>query len=226
MTHSIAALSRTSTGRRAKTLHATGQIPAVVYGHGVPPKSIQIGRSDFRVLYRDAGTSSVIDLVVDGAAPVKALIQEVQVFPVSLEPFHIDFRQIRMDQEITLDVPLRFVGDSKAVKELAGTPIFALNRIEVSCLPGNLPHEISVDLSAIATFDDHITIGSLALPEGVRAVGDLDSVIVSVTRPLTEDELKRLEASESTVDVTAIKTEAEEKKAAEAQKKAEEESKE
>jgi large subunit ribosomal protein L25 len=131
-----------------------------------------------------------------------------------------------MDQEITLDVPLRFVGESKAVKELAGTPIFALNRIEVACLPGKLPHEISVDLSAIVTFDDHITIGSLTLPEGVRAVGDVDAVIVSVTRPLTEDELKRLEASESTVDVTAIKTEAEEKKAAEAQKKAEEESKE
>ena len=139
-----------------------------------------------------------------------------------MDPYHIDFRQIRMDQPITVEVPLKFVGESKAVKELAGTPVFAMDTLEVKCLPANLPHEIEVDMSLITSFEDNITIGSLKLPTGVEALQDPEAVIANVSRPLTEDELKALEAASAPVDVTAIKTEAEEKKDAEAAKEAEE----
>lgn len=222
MTYAITAADRTSLGRRAKHTHDTGNVPAVVYGHGIEPKAIQVPRSEFRKLYRAAGTSSLIDLTVGSGSPVKALIQEVQVHPVTMDPYHIDFRQIRMDEEITVEVPLKFVGDSKAVKELAGTPVFSLNHVEVKCLPADLPHEIEVDMSAIESFEDHITIGSLKLPKGVEVLEDANAVIASVERPLTEEELKKLEEASAPADVTAIKTEAEEKKAADEAKKAEE----
>ena len=82
------------------------------------------------------------------------------------------------------------------------------------------PHLGEMD-TALAALDDTINVGSLTAPKGVVFDEDPAVTLVSVTRPMTEDELKKLEEP-TTVDVTAIKTEAEEKKAAEEAKKAEE----
>ena len=222
MPHSIATTTRTALGRRAKHVQDSAQVPAVVYGNGIPSKSIQVGRADFRKLYKAAGTSSLIDLTLDGGAAVKALIQEVQVNPISMEPYHVDFRQIRMDQELTIEVPLKFVGESAAVKSLAGMLVHPISEIKVKCLPADLPHEIEVDLSVLKTFDDVITIGSLAMPKGVTVVDDESVTIAVVTAPLTDEQLKKLEDDAKVGDVTAVKTEAEVKKAAEDAKLAEE----
>ncbi len=67
-----------------------------------------------------------------------------------------------------------------------------------------------------------ISVGTLPLPKGVTAVTTADVTIATVTPPLTEEQLKKLEEGSGPADVTAIKTEAEEKKAAEEAKKAEE----
>jgi large subunit ribosomal protein L25 len=222
MPYAISAATRTALRKRSKDITQTGHVPAVMYGHGIEPKTIQVGRSDFSKVYRAAGTSSLIDLALDGGSPVKVLIQEVQVHPISLEPAHVDFNQIRMDQELTVDVPLIFTGESAAVKGLAGTLVTSKDTISVKCLPADLPHEILVDLSVLATFEDAITIGSLVVPKGVEILDSADDVIANVQRPLTEEELKKLEEASAPVDVTAIKTEAEEKKAAEEAKSAEE----
>lgn len=221
MTYALAAQTRTETGRRAKHVLDAGMIPAVVYGHGTEPQVIKVSQSDFRKVYRAAGMSSLIDLTI-GSNTVKAVVKEMQVDPILMTPSHIDFHQVRMDEEMTADIPLKFIGESMAVKALSGTLVTNLDSIEVSCLPANLPPAIEVDLSALATFDDAITIGTLTLPQGVTATQGADMVIATVAAPLTEEELKKLEESE-VGDVTAIKTEAEEKKAAEAAKKAEEE---
>ncbi|MCC7357709.1 50S ribosomal protein L25 [Candidatus Uhrbacteria bacterium] len=221
MIYALAAQNRTETGRRSKHVLAEGMIPAVIYGHGVEPQSIKVHQSEFRKVYRGAGMSSLIDLTI-GSNTVKVIVKEMQVDRVQMTPAHIDFHQVRMDEKMTTEIPLKFIGEAAAVRVLSGTLITNLTSIEVTCLPKDLPHEIEVDLSLLATFDDVITIGSLTLPTGVTATHEADSVIATVAAPLTEEQLKKLEESE-VGDVTAIKTEAEEKKAAEAAKKADEE---
>jgi large subunit ribosomal protein L25 len=223
MIYALTAEKRSDLGRRAKRLFASGKIPAVIYGRGTEPQAIQVVRNDFRKLYRAAGSSSLIDLTVAGGSAVKALIQEVQVNIISLEPAHVDFRQIDMKEELTVDVPLRFTGDCKAVKELGGTLVTPFDTIQVKCLPANLPHDLEVDITSLAAFDDELTVASIKVPPGVEILEDAASVIANISRPLTEDELKKLEETAAPTDVTAIKTEAEEKKAAEEIKKAEEE---
>ncbi len=214
--------SRTDLGKQAKHLHERGEIPAVVYGHGIESRAVRMARSDFLKIYRTAGTSSLIDLTVDSASSVKALIQEVQVNPISMEPYHVDFRQVRMDEALVVDVPLAFVGEAPAVKELAGTLVHPIPSVKVSCLPADLPHEIAVDLAALKTFDDAITVGTLLLPKGVKVLDDPNVTIAVVTPPLTEEQLKKMDEESKVGDVTTIKTEAEEKKEAETAKAAEE----
>lgn len=221
MTYTISATQRTNLGKRSKDELAESRIPAVVYGHGTDAQSISVGRSEFLKVMKTAGYSSLVDMTLGAGSPVKVLIKEVQVEPLTMEPRHIDFYQVNMNEELTANIPLKFIGESKAVKTDGGTLIKSLNEIEVKCLPSNLPHEIEVDLSKLVTFDDAITVGSLTMPTGVVATGDATMTIATVARPLTEEELKKMEET-TQVDVTAIKTEGEEKKAADEAKKAEE----
>lgn len=214
MPYAITAQPRIKLGRRAKDELKEMRIPAVLYGSGVEAKPISVGRSEFIKLYNTAGESALIDVTVGSEAPVKALIKELQLHPITTDPIHVDFHQVRMDQEIEANIPLVFIGESSAVKNDGGTLVKSMDEVTVRCLPGDLPHEIQVDLSALATFDDAVTIGSLVAPKGVEFVDDAEQTIATVARPLTEDELKALEESQ-VGDVSAIKTEAEEKKAAE-----------
>jgi large subunit ribosomal protein L25 len=214
MNYSITAQSRSKMGKRSKDELKDMRVPAVMYGSGVDAKSISVGRSEFVKTYKAAGHSSLVDVTVDSAAPVKAVIKEIQVNPITMEPRHIDFHQVRMDQEMEAAIPLKFVGESNAVKADAGTLIKSLDEINVRCLPGDLPHEIEVDLSVLKTFEDIISVGSITPPKGVEFLDDATLTIATVARPLTEDELKKLEESQ-VGDVTAVKSEADLKKAAE-----------
>ena len=192
-----------------------------MYGHGVASTPVSIARSEFIRVFRAAGFSSLIDFVIENQSPVKVLVKEIQNDPLTTDTRHIDFYQVRMDEELTAEIPLKFIGESPAVKKDGGTLIKSLATIEVRCLPANLPHEIDVSLDGLITFEDAITVGSLTLGAGVVATGDAGMIVATVARPMTEDELKRMEQG-GAADVTAIKTEAEEKRAADEAKKAEE----
>ena len=172
-------------------------------------------------LWKGAGFSSLIDLTCDQGPAVKVLIKDIQLDHLSMSPMHVDFHQIRMDQELTAKIPLKFVGEAPAVKVLAGTLVKSLDEIEIRCLPANLPHEIQIDLGSLVTFDDAIVVSGLTLPQGVVAMTDGTVTIATVARPLTEEELKKMEES-STTDLSSIKTEGEEKRAADEAKKASE----
>lgn len=221
MIYALSAKTRTSMGKRSKDELADMRVPAVMYGAGVTNQAVSVPRSEFLKVFKQAGYSSLVDISVGEALPVKAVIKEVQVHPLSMEPIHIDFHQVRMDQEMEAMIPLKFIGESNAVKADAGTLIKSLDEVEVRCLPANLPHELEIDLSALVTFEDSISVADIKLPSGVELVTDPKLTIVTVSRPLTEDELKKLEEKQ-VGDVSVVKTEADEKKAADEAKKAEE----
>jgi large subunit ribosomal protein L25 len=217
------AKSRDANATRAKDVREQNDIPAVVYGHGTEARAISVSVSEFRKVYAKAGSSSLVDIVVDGGAAVKAVIKEVQPHHLTMQPLHIDFHQVRMDEKMTARVPLVFTGESLAIKALGGTLMKSFDALEVSCLPADLPHEITVDLSVLKTFDDAITVATLSLPKGVEVLTEATATIATVSAPLTEEELKKMEEGSGPADVTAVKTEAEIKKAEEEAKKAEEE---
>ena len=204
----LEATQRGNVGNRAKDDFKAGKIPAVIYGHGFGARSISVVKAPFLKLLSTAGRSRLIDVKVENDAPVKALIKEIQRHPLTMDPIHIDFHQVRMDEKMHADVPLKFTGESDAVKVLGGTLVKARDEVEVECLPADLPAFIEVDISKLATFDDVLMIKDLAIPRGVVILEDLRTSVVNVTRPLTEDEMKKLEESQLG-DITTVKTESE-----------------
>lgn len=221
MPYSLTAATRSATGRRAKTLLADGKVPAVMYGHGSEASNLELNAGEFRRILKTAGTSALIDLELAGQPLQKVLIKDVQVEPITMEPVHVDLYQIRMDEELEVEVPVNLIGESPAVKGLGGTLVQSMDEVTVKCLPGDLPHAIEVDLAMLATFEDSIAVSDIVPPKGVVILDDPNSTIATIEAPLTEDQQKKLEEGE-TADLSAIKTEAEEKKAAEEAKAAEE----
>lgn len=186
--------TRTRAGRRPLArLRQTGQLPAVLYGHGVASRSLAATAQEFLKVYRQAGESTLVDLVVDDGSPIKALIQEVQTDPITRQVVHVDFRQVNLREKITARIKLRFTGVASAVKEHGGVLMTNLSEVEVTCLPQDLVPEITVDLTPLKTFADYVHLRDLALPKGVTALGKPDDVVVHVIPPRTEEEIAALE---------------------------------
>lgn len=188
---------REVTRNKLKTLRKKGFIPAVVYGAGQKNISIQVDYQEFKKIFEQAGESTILKLKIqtpnNKEEAKNVLIHDVAKDPVSDKIIHIDFLQIRMDKVITTEVPLLFEGESLAVKNLEGVLIKNIIEVEVEALPKDLPHEIKVDISVLETFDDHIKIKDLKLPQGVNLTADPEEVITLVKPPRTKEELEELE---------------------------------
>lgn len=212
-TYKLTAELRTVTGKPVKKLRQVSIIPGVMYGHGVAPQSVQVARVEFQKLYREAGESSLVDLTIAGAAPVKVLITDTQVDPLRNDVIHIDFRQVRMDEKLDAEIELVFVNEAPAVKELGGTLVRNLDHLAVRCLPNALVHEIEVSIASLKTFEDKIHVSDIALPEGMEVRMEATAVVAMVEAPRTDEEMKALETAPEAAAVGEVKVIAEEKKA-------------
>lgn len=187
---------------------ALGLVPAVVYGPEIEPISISMEYQDFLKLYETAGESSLIDCQVEGEKePIVVLIQDVQHDPVKGKITHVDFRQIKMGEEIETAIAFEFVGESDAVKNEGGTLIQSLESVNVKCLPKNLVSHIDVNLDELRTFDDIIHIEDLIVPAGITLLDDPKTVVAKVNPPLTEEQIKAME-EEGTKGVEEVEVEA------------------
>ena len=203
---------------KTKDVRKQGLVPGVVYGHGFKNRNIMVDRLILEKLYERAGESSIIDLTIGSDKPVPVIIQGMQNHPVKGQPIHVDFRQIRMDEKVTTEIELEFVGESAAVRDLGGTLIKNFDGLEVECLPKDLVSEIQVDLSALKTFDDIIRIKDLNISEGIKVFQDQERTIATVAPPVSEEELEAMEkAPEEGVEGVKVVGEEEKEKGEEAE---------
>lgn len=192
-------------------LRKSGFIPAELYGHGQANQHLSVAAKDFIKLFKKAGESTLVDLMVAGKKhPV--LIHDVMYHPITDEILSVDFYQVRLDQKIRLKVPVNFIGDAPAVKEKGGILVKALSEIEVEALPTAIPHAIDVPLATLTDIGASFHVHQIVVPAGVRVLVDPAFVIVTITARMTEEQEAALAAE---ADVSAVKTEGEEKKAEE-----------
>lgn len=190
---SLKAAIRTLEGKKLKRLREQNKLPAVIYGHGIKSQPLEVEYLLFKKIYEKAGESTLIDLHVDEQKPVKVLIQAVQLNPVTDQYLHVDFHQVKMTEKMTAEVPLKFVGESPAVKEQGGILVKNLDKVKIECLPDDLIHEIEVDLSSLKDFNSTIHVRELNIPPGVSVLDKPEETVVLIEPPRSEEELKELE---------------------------------
>ncbi|MFH1171659.1 MAG: 50S ribosomal protein L25 [bacterium] len=211
MTLILTAQQREVRGKRTNALRKHNRIPAVVYGHTTSNIVLEVNEVPFRKVWKKAGESSLIDLKIGEADPVKAIIQDIQFEPASGKILHVDFHQVNMKEKVDVTVELHLEGESPAVKELGGTLVKDHDAIDVQCLPQDLVKEIPVHIGVLKTFDDVLRVRDLALPKGLELITDPENIIAHVEAPRTEAELAELDQTVEE-DVTKVeKVEKEEK---------------
>ena len=179
-TATLSAETGRQTGSAAsRRLRAADRIPGVLYGHGMEPVSLSVARRDLRLaLSGPAGQNTILSLSIDGKT-YNAIIKEMQRHPVRRNVSHIDFVQINLSEEITMQVPVNLVGTAKQVLSAGGLVDPAVDTIEVRTTPANVPNEIAIDVSDM-TPDQVIRLSDIVLPSGVVATGDADMPVVTV----------------------------------------------
>ncbi len=172
-------------------LRNAGMVPAVLYGPETDPLKICVEDKAFRKAYQEAGESSILKLKVEGDKKEHiVLIKDYQIHPVTDQLYHIDFYQPIMSEKVEATVPVVFEGEAPVVKEKDGVLIKNISELQVSALPKELPSEIKINVGGLETFGDHITVEDISLGEGVEIKREKGDVIVSVSSPKTEEELK------------------------------------
>ena len=192
----VANTGRPTGSAAARRMRHEDVIPAVLYGHGMTPVSVAVGRRDLRLaLSGAAGVNTVLDLTVDGKV-YPAIVKDLQRHPVRRTVSHVDFIQVNLDEEITVSVPLRLEGEATAVANGGGLVDPAVDSIEVTTTPRSIPDEFVVDVSAMQ-MDTVIRLADIPMPAGVVATGDPVSPVVTVLTMRAE--LAEIEAADAEV---------------------------
>src|SRR3954462_917339 len=173
----------------ARRLRASGRIPAVVYG-SEKGKAVEIAvdpKTLLRILHSESGVNTLIGLQLDGGN-TRVLVKEYQVDPIDHKLLHADFYQVAMDKTITVTVPIVLKGEARGVKQQGGIVDFVNREIEVECLPGDIPENITVDVSELMLHEG-IRVRDLHA-EGTKwhPVSEPDTMIVHVVTLKAEEE--------------------------------------
>ena len=200
MSYSLAVETRTIHGKKLTALRDAGKLPVVLYGPKEASQSLSVDKRAFEKVLHEAGESSIVTLTGLGTTK-DVLIHDVAFDPRKGGVVHADFYAVEAGKEITVGVPLEFVGEAPAVK-LGGTLTKVLHEIEVTCLPKDLPQHIEVDVSLLDTFEKQIHVSDLKIPKNVTVENDGEDVVVLVQA--VEEEA---EVPVATIDMSAIAVE-------------------
>lgn len=178
----LGAFVREASGKGfSKRLRKEGLIPAVLYCPGAETIMLKVSAADLATA-RKKEENAFIKLVIDdrGNKTEKlTIVKELQIEPVSRRFVHADFYELKMDHELTFDIPIHFSGNPEGVKD-GGELHLAKRDLKVSCLPGVRPEFIPVDIGGLQ-IGNTFKVQDVAPMEGVIILDQGDATIAAVT---------------------------------------------
>ena len=210
---SISVEPRKILGKKVKTLRREGILPANLFGKDIKSKTLQVQEKDFRPLFKTAGETVVVEVKLKSET-YPALIHNVQRNPVTDKIIHVDFHKVNLKEKITAHVPIKLEGESPADKSGIGLILQTASDLEIESLPGDIPHEIIVDISSLSEVGQAIHVKDLKVDKDkVEVKNDLEDVVVTVqTAEMKEEAVAEAPAPE---EVEAIAEKGEEEAAPE-----------
>ncbi len=168
-----------------------GFIPAIAYHKAEKPLAVQVPLKEFTALASKARRSQVFTFKSSSSSlnGKAAIVKEIQQDYLKGRVIHVDFQTLKDDEEITVDVPVKLVGESPGVKNQGGILAVVTHEVTVTCLPKHIPSAVTVDVSSLA-LGQSIHAEQLVLGEGVTLADDPTETIVSVVASRAEEEAK------------------------------------
>lgn len=186
----------------ARRLRREGQIPAVAYGRALSSTPIAIDPSALvKILQGPKGLNTVMKLAIEsGAGDLLVMVREFVHHPVTRKFVHADFIQVKLEEDVDVDVPLHATG--KAIGLTQGGVVNQIYRkLPIRTRPNNIPAELTIDIAHLE-MGDAVKVQDLKLPEGVKVRLPLDQSIVAVVAP-EKDRTAEEEAAEAAAAAAA-----------------------
>ena len=185
--------SRDTLGKgHSRRLRLQGKVPAVLYGGGKNPASVALDHNKLLHQMENAAFYTSILTLNMGEKAESVVVKDVQHHPFKRQVLHVDFQRILADEKITLIVPIHYSNqeDAVGVKVQGGEIAILISDVEVTCLPGDLPEFLEVDVSELE-LNQRISLSDISAPEGVEILAlshDQDRSIVTINPPRKEEE--------------------------------------
>lgn len=174
---------------KPKHLRKTGLVPANVYIPGHDSIMLKVGQHDFAKLYDQVGESGLIYLAVDGDKQYPALVQEVQIDPITGKYIHVVFRNVSLKEKIVAEVPLEFEGEFEVAN---GVLVTVKDTLPLEALPTDMPEKIVVSLASLTEIGQQILLKDIVLPS--------DKVRLDVTEEELETPVVLVQAQQEEVE--------------------------
>ncbi len=196
----LLATPRTVTGKQVGQLRRQGLLPAVIYGPGTQPQSIQLNSREASKVLRRVHGAELIDLELEGKTS-KVLVHDLQRDAIRGDFLHADLYVVDMARPIRVRLPIHLVGTSPAVVSLSGVLVRGLQELEVECLPGDLIKQVEVDLGALKEIGNALHVSDLYLPKTIKVLTDPEEQVARVTYQAKEEDLSTVTAAATEVEV-------------------------
>jgi large subunit ribosomal protein L25 len=178
----LAAAARKQAGKgEVRRLRATGQIPAIAYGKGLPSTPIAVSPKEIlTILKSEAGKNSVIKMQVE-AKDILVMIRDYSYHPVKRNLEHVDFVEVKLDQPVDVDVPLIFHGKPAGLAQ-GGLIRQVYRTVPVRVLPDRIPLKLEIDITHLK-LGEHVSTQDLKLAEGVAVRLPAEQTLISIVTP-------------------------------------------
>ena len=179
----------------AGRLRRQGQIPAVLYGNKTAAEPVSVDpKALLRILHSQSGANTLISLKLEGAGDMRVLVKEYQLDPVKHELLHADFYRVAMDQMLQVTVPIQLTGEARGIKQQGAIVDFVHRELQVECLPGDIPENITVDITNLMLHDG-VRVRDIDTGGRWKPLSDGDMLIVHLVAPKVEAEAATPEAA-------------------------------
>lgn len=192
--------ARTATGKKTAGLRAEGLIPSVIYGEGEPVLA-QSAYNETEKALLVAGYHSTIDVDFDGKKKL-VIVKDVNLDPVSRKIVNVEFQAVSANQAIEATTPIVIENFETSDANKAHLAILqVMEEIEVKAKPSDLPKELAIDASKLATLDDKLTVADIVLPKGVEFADkeiEMTAAIAILSDPAAEAAAREAEDAAAT----------------------------
>jgi len=202
------ATARLGTGKgAARKARREGLVPGVVYGGGIEPQPINVKYNElYKMVKAGRFLSTLFNLKIDGQEDVRVICRNVQRHVVKDLPTHLDLMRLRRSSRVNLFIPVEFINEDKSPGlKRGGVLTVVRTEVELKVTASDIPEKLIADLEGL-DIGDGITISSIELPEGSRAmISDRDFVIANVSAPSalkSSDEEDEIATADSEVEGT------------------------
>jgi len=192
-------------GKKVRFLRRQGITPVHLFGHGIESRALQCDTAKLQQVLTEAGEAKVISLKLDNEKrPRSVLVREVQVDSLKGGLLHVDFYQVKMTEEVKVEVPITLVGEAPALKLRANMLMQELDTLTVECLPAKIPASVELDISSLTEAEQMVRVKGIELEKGVTILNDPELVVVKISsrpvevvaeREVTEEAVEAPEAA-------------------------------